>query len=260
MSTPLQDTRTVLAVEGLRIECGERALVADATLSVASGEIVALVGSSGSGKSMTARALLGMVPVRPGVTAGRIRVCVDGRATIPNDEAAFRALRGNVVGMLWQDARGALNPLRTIGAQVLAASRLAGLPRDPAEALARAGFPEPYRIVPLYPHVLSGGMAQRAAIAVALARGSRFLLADEPTNGLDPAVQRTILGQLAALAHAGTGILFITHDLRLLPDFAHRIVVMEGGRTVSTAATVGALTGAGLALADATRKIAGGVL
>jgi peptide/nickel transport system ATP-binding protein len=103
-------------------------------------------------------------------------------------------------------------------------------------------------------------MAQRAAIAVALARDSRFLVADEPTTGLDPSVQREILAQLSALAAAGRGLLFITHDLRLLPGFATRVVVMDRGRTVEEAMSIADLTGAGRLLVEATRKVAGGVL
>jgi ABC-type glutathione transport system ATPase component len=249
-----------LRVEGLRVEHLGRAVVADASLSLQAGEVVALVGSSGSGKTMTARALLGLVPLRPGVVAGQISLDVDGVTLKPKDEADFRPIRGGVVGMLWQDARGALDPLRTVGAQLRSASALAGETCDVEGCLARVGFSDPARVAGLYPHTLSGGMAQRAAIAVALARKSRFLLADEPTTGLDPAVQREVLAQLRAVAAQGAGILFITHDLRLLPGFADRVIVMDDGRTVEEASTVGALRGVGRALVEATRKIAGGVL
>ncbi|MDP2311867.1 MAG: ATP-binding cassette domain-containing protein [Pseudomonadota bacterium] len=256
-----------LVAEGLRIVAGARTLVEDATLRVGAGEIVALVGSSGSGKTVTARALLGMVPFAPGRVAGRVTLTVDGHTSTPETEADFRPLRGRAIGLLWQDARAALDPLRTIGTQVLDAARLAGpVPsRDalllaPDGPLARAGFADPARVARLHPHELSGGMAQRAAIAVALARNSRFLVADEPTTGLDPSVQRGILAQLSHLAAAGMGLLFITHDLRLLPGFATRVVVMDHGRTVEEAATTAGLAGAGRALVEATRKVAGGVL
>ena len=249
-----------LVAEGLRIDAGARTLVEDASFHVGAGEIVALVGSSGSGKTVTARALLGMIPFAPGRVAGRVAVTVGGVTTTPRTDADFRPLRGGAVGLLWQDARAALDPLRTVGAQVLAAARLAGITPPAAELLARAGFPDPTRVARLYPHELSGGMAQRAAIAVALARDSRFLVADEPTTGLDPSVQREILAQLSALAAAGRGLLFITHDLRLLPGFATRVVVMDRGRTVEEAASIADLTGAGRLLVEATRKVAGGVL
>lgn len=249
-----------LVAEHLRIVAGTRAVVEDASLRVGAGEIVALVGASGSGKTLTARALLGLVPFAPGLVSGRVTVTVDGRTHYPSTEANFRVLRGGAVGLLWQDARGALDPLRTVGAQILAASRLTGVRVRPGDALARVGFPDPDRVARLYPHALSGGMAQRAALAVALARKSRFLCADEPTTGLDPAVQRGILAHLADIAATGVGILFVTHDLRLLPNFAHRVVVMDAGRTVEEAPTPAALTGLGRDLVEATRRIAGGVL
>jgi len=249
-----------LVAEGLRIDAGARTLVEDASFRVGAGEIVALVGSSGSGKSVTARALLGMLHFAPGRVSGRIAVTLGGMTTTPRTDADFRPLRGGALGLLWQDARAALDPLLTVGAQVLAAARLAGDPSPAAEPLSRAGFADPARVARLYPHELSGGMAQRAAIAVALARNSRFLVADEPTTGLDPSVQREILAQLAALAAAGHGLLFITHDLRLLPGFATRIVVMDRGRTVEHAASIADLTGPGRLLVEATRKVAGGVL
>ncbi|MDP2310601.1 MAG: ATP-binding cassette domain-containing protein [Pseudomonadota bacterium] len=249
-----------LVATGLRIVAGAHTLVHDATFRVGAGEIVALVGASGSGKTVTARALLGMLPFSPGCVAGTLAVTVNGATSTPRTEAEFRPLRGGAIGLLWQDARAALDPLRTVGAQVSAAATLAGAPAAPDTALARAGFGDPSRVARLYPHALSGGMAQRAAIAVALARNSRFLVADEPTTGLDPSVQRAILGQLRLLADAGVGLLFITHDLRLLPGFATRVLVMDAGRIVEEAASTAGLLGAGRALVEATRKVAGGAL
>jgi ABC-type dipeptide/oligopeptide/nickel transport system ATPase component len=253
-----------VVADGLRIAAGSRVLVEDASFRVGAGDIVALVGSSGSGKTVTGRALLGLLPFAPGVVGGAVRVTLHGRTTVPRSDADFRPLRGGGLGMLWQDARAALDPLRSIGRQVRDAARLAG--RDIRSVgvvsgpLARAGFPDPARVAELYPHELSGGMAQRAAIAIALARESRFLVADEPTTGLDPSVQRGILAQLRALAAAGVGILFITHDLRLLPGFAARVVVMDAGRVVEEAGSPAELRGVGRALVEATRKVAGGVL
>lgn len=249
-----------LVADGLRIVAGTHTLVQDATLRVGAGEIVALVGASGSGKTVTARALVGMVPFAPGRVAGTVSVTIDGQTTSPRTEADFRALRGGAIGLLWQHARAALDPLRTVGAQVSEAARLARTPTAPEDPLARAGFLDPTRVAGLYPHMLSGGMAQRASIAVALARNSRFLVADEPTTGLDPSVQRQILAQLSLLAEGGVGILFITHDLRLLPGFAARVLVMDAGRTVEEAARPAELRAEGRALFEHTRKVAGGVL
>jgi peptide/nickel transport system ATP-binding protein len=140
---------------------------------------------------------------------------------------------------------------------------LLGAPGEPADALpwlGRAGFADPERVALAYPHELSGGMAQRAQIAVGLARRSRILLADEPTTGLDSTVQRAILRQLQSLRDDGVGVLFVTHDLRLLPGFADRVLVMDEGRIVEEAGSVAELRGAGRRLVEATRKVAGGVL
>ena len=249
-----------LRTEALRIAAGSRVVVEDATITVGGGELVALVGSSGSGKTLTARALLGMLPFSPGRVGGDVVFEVDGVTHCPRTEADFRALRGGMIGMLWQDARGALDPLWTVGRQVTEAVALSGA-TDPVEAwLDRAGFPDPARVARLYPHELSGGMAQRAAIAIALARRSRFLVADEPTTGLDPSVQRAILTQLRVLCASGVGVFFITHDLRILPGLADRVAVMDAGRILEEAASPAELVGAGRGLVEATRKVAGGTI
>lgn len=249
-----------LRVESLVVRAGTTTLLDGISLQVASGQVVAMVGSSGSGKSLTTRALLGLLPMTPGRVAGSI-LLVDGLNTVnARTEADFARLRGGIIGLLFQDARASLDPVWRIGRQISVAARLAGADPTPLPWLERAGFRDPERVALLYPHELSGGMAQRAAIAVALARQSRFLLADEPTTGLDPSVQRAVLRQLRSLADAGMGVLFITHDLRLLPGFADRVLVMNRGRIVEAVDTVGELVGAGRSLLDATRLIAGGVL
>ncbi|MFZ5475513.1 MAG: ATP-binding cassette domain-containing protein [Myxococcota bacterium] len=251
---------TELVARGLRVAAGDRVLVHDASFRVGGGELVALVGSSGSGKTVTARALVGLLPFSPGRVAGELVLRDDDATLRPSTEADFRVVRGAWVGLLWQDARGALDPLWTVGRQVEEAARLSGAAEPVAAWLGRAGFADAARVARLYPHELSGGMAQRAAIAVALARRSRFLVADEPTTGLDPSVQRGILAGLRGLCESGIGVLFITHDLRILPGFADRVLVMDGGRIVEEAAHPAALVGAGRALVEATRRVAGGVL
>jgi ABC-type dipeptide/oligopeptide/nickel transport system ATPase component len=249
-----------LRVAGLEVRAGARTLLHGVDLLLPAGQVVAMVGSSGSGKSITTRAILGLLPFRPGRVAGTV-LLVDGINTVDaRTEADFARLRGGAVGLLFQDARGSLDPVWTIARQISVVARLAGGDPDPLPVLATAGFADPERVAGLYPHELSGGMAQRAAIAVALARRSRFLLADEPTTGLDPSIQRGVLTELRRLADAGMGILFITHDLRLLPGFADRVLVMADGRIVEVADRVADLRGAGRALVDATRTIAGGVL
>jgi ABC-type glutathione transport system ATPase component len=249
-----------LVWDHVQVRAGSALVLEDATLRVRAGEIVALVGASGSGKTVTARAAVGLLPFAPGRVAGALRIRLGDRTLEPRSDADFRPVRGELVGLLWQDARGALDPLRSVGAQIRAAGRLAGKPADAEALLSRLGFTDAARVAALHPHALSGGMAQRAALAVALARRSRFLLADEPTTGLDPSVQREILTHLRAVAQAGVGLLFITHDLRLLPHFADRVVVMHAGRTAEEARTPAELRGAGRQLLDATRRIAGGAL
>lgn len=249
-----------LRISHLRVAAGARVLVEDASLHVGAGELVALVGSSGSGKTLTARAALGMLPFRPGRVGGEVLLRLGSRELRPSSEADFAAIRGGVVGMLWQDARGALDPLWTVERQVAEAAGLSGAAEPVEHWLSVAGFPDPPQVARLYPHELSGGMAQRAGIAIALARKSTFLLADEPTTGLDPSVQRAILAALRSLCARGLGVLLITHDLRILPGLADRVLVMDGGRILDEAAAPSGLHGAGRALVEATRKVAGGVL
>jgi ABC-type dipeptide/oligopeptide/nickel transport system ATPase component len=167
------------------------------------------------------------------------------------------------VGYLAQDARAALDPLWTVGRQVEEALRLGGTDGSAAAWLSRAGFRDPGPVLPLHPHQLSGGMAQRVGIALALARGSRFVLADEPTTGLDPTVQEEILEEIRRTAGSGVGILLITHDLRLVPRIAHRVVIMHAGRvreTLDAGALQAARSPEARALLAATARVAGGVL
>jgi ABC-type dipeptide/oligopeptide/nickel transport system ATPase component len=263
-----------LSVTGLTIRVGSRDLVRDVALDLPLGQLIAVVGRSGSGKSLTARALLGMVDLRPGVVAADLRIAIDGRAWTPYAGAprdgraldrAFAEIRGAVVGYLPQDCRAALDPLARVGPQVAAVARLAGRAPDPRPWLARANLPDPERVAALYPHELSGGMAQRVAIAQVLARGSRILIADEPTSALDPTVQAAVLRELRALADGGCAVLLITHDLRVLPGLADQVVIFDEGRAVERASPDALRTGAlasapGRRLHAATARIAAGVL
>ncbi|MCB9762927.1 MAG: ABC transporter ATP-binding protein [Alphaproteobacteria bacterium] len=260
----------LLRLRGLRVAADRKVLVDGMSLDLRPGHITALVGRSGSGKTLTARALLGLVGCTPGVVAGSLEITVDGKlhrpyaSTDPRArERAFRPLRGAVVGYLPQDTQASLDPLRRVGAQVTLALRLAGRPLDPVPWLQKAGLPNAAAVARLHPHELSGGMAQRVVIAQALARGSRYLLADEPTTGLDPTHQDALLDELCALRDQGVGVLFITHDLRLVPRVADRLLVMHGGRLLEDlpARAMDQLTSPqALALVDATTRIAGGVL
>ncbi|MFK7930899.1 MAG: ATP-binding cassette domain-containing protein [Myxococcota bacterium] len=264
-----------IELTGLRISAGSSELVHGVDLDLRGGELVGLVGRSGSGKSLTARSLLGMLDMQPGVTAADLLVHCAGVDTRPyatclgrarkHRERAFSTVRGRLIGYLPQDARAALDPLARAGAQVSAAARLGGHSNDPCPWLLRAGLPNAERVARLYPHELSGGMAQRVVIAQALARGSRFLLADEPTSALDPTVQHAILTELRALCDHGIGVLLITHDLRVLPGLAHRVLIMHEGAVAETTTPSELVAGnlmseAGRSLVAATRRVAGGVL
>ncbi len=215
---------------------GTRPVLDDVSFSVATGELVAIVGPSGSGKSALLRAVLGLLPFRPGLTSGR--VLVDGSPADPRD------LRGRVLSKLAQDARGSLDPLSTVARSI---TRAGG---DPLPCLRRAGFEEPSFVATRYPHELSGGMAQRVALAVALAAGAPVLLCDEPTTGLDAPVQREIVHGLRGLReHA---VVLVTHDLELVDAACDRVYVLGDGRVVDEAARPSALVGAGRPLWDAT--------
>ncbi|MEO0600552.1 MAG: ATP-binding cassette domain-containing protein, partial [Myxococcota bacterium] len=149
-------------------------------------------------------------------------------------DRAFRDVRGGVVGYLQQHAGAALDPLQRVGPQVAVTAKLGGQTEDPQHWLGLAGFPAVDRatVVERYPHELSGGMAQRVAIAQLLARGSRFVVADEPMTGLDAAVQLQLAGHFRGLAERGLGVIVVTHDLSLVHALADRVVLVDGGRIV----------------------------
>ncbi|MEL6347552.1 MAG: ATP-binding cassette domain-containing protein [Myxococcota bacterium] len=259
-------------VQDLHIFAGEKPLVRGASLQIEPERIVALVGGSGSGKSLTARASLGLLRFSPGVVSGDVEITVGEETHRPytappaNREEAFSVIRGPLLGYLPQDARAALDPVWTVRQQLTEILKLNH--DEPSEEtlrlwLQRAGFPTPAEVLPLYPHELSGGMAQRVCVALSLARGSRFLIADEPTTGLDPSVQRALLTQLAALRDQGLGVLLITHDLRLIPQLASKALVMDSGQIVETLAPdalEAAQTPQARRLVSATARIAAGLL
>jgi peptide/nickel transport system ATP-binding protein len=220
-------SRTVRAVRGVDLEIGR-------------GETVAVVGESGSGKSTTAHALLGLLPPSARVTAGTATLC--GDELLAASPRQRRQLLGRRVGFVPQDPMVALNPVVRIGDQVAEVLRVHGLAdraeaaERSVEALARAGLDRPAARARQYPHELSGGMRQRALIAIAMVAEPSLLVADEPTSALDVTVQRTILDRIAELsAGSGTGVLLITHDLGVAAQRADRIVVMKEGVVVEVA-------------------------
>jgi len=234
-----------LEVDGLRIEAPSRVLVDAVSFAVEPGELVALVGASGAGKSLIGRAIVGLLPFEPGVVAGEVKVLEDGRPVVvltahgAGRHSALASLRGRTVGWIPQDARAALAPVYTIGRQLRDALRHHGHAHAPADiegALRRAGFPQPASILDRFPHTLSGGMARRAQVALGLATGAPFLVADEPTTGLDKPVQARLVQTLRALGDGGRGVLWITHELDLVRRFADRALVVEAGRLAWTGA------------------------
>jgi len=211
---------------------------------VAAGETLAIVGESGCGKTMTALALMRLLPEGAEVAAGAVRL--EGRDLLALSERAVEDLRGSRIAMVFQEPLTALNPVMTVGAQIAeAVARHRGLGRRAAwaaavEALGRVRMPDPAARARAFPHELSGGMRQRAVIAMALVNRPRVILADEPTTALDVTIQAQILGLVAGLqAELGTALVLITHDLGVVAEVADRVIVMYSGRKVEEAAVVG---------------------
>ncbi len=229
---------SLLAISGLSVGLGGREILRDLALEVGRGEIVALTGESGSGKSMTALAVMGLLP-EGAVARGQVRL--EGTDLLTQSEEALCRLRGRAMGMIFQEPMTALNPVQTIGDQVAETILIhEGGPRAAAraraaEVLARVGLPGD-RVPPSrYPHELSGGQRQRVGLAMAIALRPGLLIADEPTTALDVTTQAQILALLRDLvADRGMGLLMITHDLAVVGEVADRIVVMEAGRVVES--------------------------
>ncbi|MEM5583940.1 ABC transporter ATP-binding protein [Roseibium sp. AS2] len=202
------------------------------------GEILGLVGESGSGKSMTARALIQLLPgSRLAISGGS--ALLKGEDILSLDERAMGAVRGGSIGMIFQNPSSHLDPVMSIGKQIAESIRFhkavtGRTARDHAvEILRQVGIPDPERRYDAYPHEFSGGMRQRAMIAIALACDPDILIADEPTTALDVTVQAQILKLLTDLRDArGVSIIFITHDLGIVSQICDRVAVMYGGRIV----------------------------
>ena len=205
------------------------------------GQTLGLIGESGCGKSMTALALMGLLPEGARL-AGSIRF--DGRELVGLDDAVWRALRGDRIGMIFQEPMTALNPLHRVGRQIAEPLRLhRGLDARAARAealrlLERVRLPDAARRIDAYPHQLSGGQRQRVMIAIALACGPALLIADEPTTALDVTIQAQILALIAELvAEDGMALLLISHDLGVIARNVQRMLVMYGGSVVESGPT-----------------------
>ncbi|MGF9661555.1 ABC transporter ATP-binding protein [Arthrobacter crystallopoietes] len=234
---PLLEIRN-LAVD-FRTTYGEVSAVKDASFSLAEGQTLAIVGESGSGKSTTAMAAIGLLPRNGGVSSGSI--LFDGEELVGMPEQRMRRIRGRQIGLVPQDPMSNLNPVTRIGRQVAETLLVHGMatPRNVeakvVEALEAAGLPDARERARQYPHEFSGGMRQRALIAIGLACRPRLLIADEPTSALDVTVQRTILDQIDRMTEElGTAVLLITHDLGLAAERAEQLVVMHRGMVVET--------------------------
>ncbi|MEV4397285.1 ABC transporter ATP-binding protein [Nonomuraea sp. NPDC049607] len=236
----------VLAIRDLSVEIrrGDRVVrpVSDVSLALNRGETLGIVGETGSGKSMTGLAIMGMLPAGGRVTGGSIDF--GGEELVGLPAARYRALRGNEIAMVFQDSLTALNPTRRVGEQVAepvrlhqGASRRAARERA-AEVLALVGLPRPAERMDDYPHQLSGGMRQRVMIAMALACEPRVVIADEPTTALDVTIQAEILDLLDDLrSRLGMSMILITHDMGVIARHADRVGVMYAGRLAETAPT-----------------------
>lgn len=237
----------LLSVEGLttafRIPVNGRltdaAAVNDVSFDIRRGETLCLVGESGSGKSVTALSLIRLVPPPGRITAGRI--LFDGQDLRTLDDAAMSRVRGRRIGFVFQEPMIALDPVYTIGYQIRETLEVHGLARGAAarrravELLDAVRVPDPERRAREYPHQLSGGLRQRAMIAIAIAAEPALLIADEPTTALDVTVQAEILALLADMRQQmSLALLLITHDLGVVSAMADRVAVMYAGRIVET--------------------------
>ncbi|MBL8331599.1 MAG: ABC transporter ATP-binding protein [Rubrivivax sp.] len=238
-------TEPLLSIRGLttrfRTERGTVTAVDDVSFDVAPGETVAVVGESGSGKSVTALSILRLIPDPPG-RIERGQILFEGRDLLTLGDREMRAIRGDRIAMIFQEPMSSLNPSLTIGLQIAEpVNQHRGAPWSKALEVARGllekvAIPDAAKRLQTWPHHYSGGMRQRAMIAMALACQPRLIIADEPTTALDVTVQAQILDLLKDLTReTGASLVLITHDLGVVARYADRVVVMYGGRVVEQA-------------------------
>ena len=229
----VKDLKTVFATRG-----GEVHAVNSVSFDLRPGELLGVVGESGSGKSVTMMSLIGLLPSPPAdVRAGQ--VLFEGRDLLQTDEAGLRAIRGARIGFIFQDPMTSLNPVFTVGFQIMEPLRRhMGMTKAQAadralDLLELVGIPDAKRRLKDYPHQFSGGMRQRVMIAIALACDPKVLIADEPTTALDVTIQAQILELVKDLRQKlGMAIIWITHDLGVIAGIADRVMVMYGGQVV----------------------------
>ncbi|MCX8282394.1 ABC transporter ATP-binding protein [Phyllobacterium sp. 0TCS1.6C] len=237
---------TLLTVENLRVQFPTRTGVVDAVRGVSftlGRERLGIVGESGSGKSQTGRAIMGLTPPHARISADRLEF--DGTDMLAASARERRALRGNRIAMVLQDPKYSLNPVMSIGRQIVETLRThervsrGEARRRALDMLAAVQIRDPERVFDLHPHEVSGGMGQRAMIAMMLITGPELLIADEPTSALDVTVQLDVLRILDDLVRdRGMGLIFISHDLRLVSSFCDRVIVMYAGRIVEEIAAM----------------------
>ena len=237
-----RSTEPLLQIDDLKVHfrtpLGVIKAVDGVSFQIMPGETLAVVGESGSGKSVTSLTVMGLLSGGTrNVAGGALRY--DGKDLLAMSEKQLRALRGGEISMIFQEPMTSLNPVYMIGAQIAEAARLhmnmnrAQANKRALEMLELVGIPEPHTRLRNYPHELSGGMRQRAMIAMALACNPRLLIADEPTTALDVTIQAQILELIKDLQkELGMAVLFITHDLGVVAEVADRVVVMYSGRAV----------------------------
>lgn len=233
----------LLAVENLqthfRTPEGLVRAVDDVSFHLAEGETLAIVGESGCGKSTVALSILRLIPPSFGAIAGSVRL--RGADLLTLGDRAMRRVRGKEIGMIFQDPSSSLNPVLTVGYQIVEIVRLNGrydgpvADDDAAELLDRVGIPEARQCLRMYPHQLSGGLQQRVVFALALAGNPKLLIADEPTSALDVTLQAQILELIGELKRTGISVLLITHDMGVVAEVADRVMVMYGGRKIEEA-------------------------
>lgn len=233
-----EDDAPLLSVRDLRVTFPTRQGSFQAVRGVSfdlGRERLGVVGESGSGKSMTGRAILGLV--RPPGQVDAQSLTLEGKSILNLSERQMRAVRGKRISMVMQDPKFSLNPVMTVGQQIIEAYRIhARAPRDTArrkalEMLRAVQIRDPERVMDAYPHEVSGGMGQRIMIAMMLIPEPDIIIADEPTSALDVTVRKQVLSVLNELVEArGTGLILISHDLNLVASFCDRILVMYAGR------------------------------